>query len=99
VILIIDNAPWHRGWPIGEALAEHPHPEFDRLPSYGPHLNVIERFWRVLRRRAMHNRLFDHLADRRPSVRNSLRDFQTARGLVRGPIAAKSETRPANRKA
>jgi transposase len=63
VVLIIDNAPWHRGQPIDDALAENPHLEFYRLPSYSPHLNVIERFWRVLRRRAAHNRLFDRLAD------------------------------------
>ena len=63
VVLIIDNAPWHRGKPIDEALAEHPHLEFKRLPSYSPQLNVIERFWKLLRRRATHNRLFDSLAD------------------------------------
>jgi hypothetical protein len=59
VVLIIDNAPRHRGQPIDEALAEYPHLEFYRLPSYSLHLNVIERFWRVLRRRATHDRLFD----------------------------------------
>ena len=36
VVLIIDNAPWHRGKPIDEALADHPHLEFYRLPSYSP---------------------------------------------------------------
>ena len=25
VVLIIDNAPWHRGKPIDEALADNPH--------------------------------------------------------------------------
>ncbi len=34
VVLILGNAPWHRGGPIDEALAEHPHLEFKRLPSY-----------------------------------------------------------------
>jgi transposase len=34
--------------------------EFDRLPTYSPHLNAVERFWRVLSRPATHNRLFDH---------------------------------------
>jgi hypothetical protein len=44
VVLILDNAPWHRGKLINEVLSEHPHLEFYRLPSYSPHLNVIERF-------------------------------------------------------
>src|SRR3954447_20390904 len=59
VVLIIDNAPWHRGGPIEQALADHSHVKFKRLPSYSPQLNVIERFWRWLRRRASHNRLFE----------------------------------------
>jgi transposase len=98
VVLIIDNAPWHRGQPIDEALADHPHVEFYRLPSYSPHLNAIERFWKSLRRRATHNRLFDRLADLRRSVRNSLCYFQTVRRRARG-LVAKSYTRPANQKA
>jgi transposase len=98
VVLIIDNAPWHRGRPIDEALAEYPHLESYRLPSYSPHLNPIERFWRMLRRRATHNRLFDRLADLKRSVRNNLCYFQPVPGRVRS-LVAKSYTRPANRKA
>jgi transposase len=82
VVLGIDNAPWHRGQPIEEALAAHPHLELYRLPSYSPQLNVIERFWKLLRRRATHNRLFDALGDLRRSIRNSLCYFQTMRGRV-----------------
>jgi len=87
VVLIIDNAPWHRGGPIEQALAENPHLEFKRLPSYSPQLNVIERFWKVLRRRATHNRLFDGMADLKRSLRASLCYFQTVRGRVRRLIA------------
>jgi transposase len=87
VVLIIDNAPWHRGKPIEEALAEHPHLEFYRLPSYSPQLNVIERFWKLLRRRATHNRYFDGLADLKQSIRASLSYFQTVRGRIRTLIA------------
>lgn len=82
VVLTIDNAPWHRGPLIDAALADNPHLEFYRLPSYSPHLNVIERFWKKLRRRATHNRLFGALADLKDSVRNSLRYFQTVRGRL-----------------
>ena len=52
------------------------------MPSYSPQLNVIERFWKKLRRRATHNRLFDAIADLKESVRNSLRYFQTMRSRV-----------------
>jgi transposase len=87
VVLVIDNAPWHAGEPVQAALAEYPHLELYRLPSYSPQLNVIERFWKLLRRRATHNRLFDTLADLRRSIRNSLRYFQTVRRRIQTLIA------------
>ena len=86
VVLMIDNAPWHRGQPIEEALRDNPHLEFYRLPSYSPQLNPIERFWKKLRRRATHNRLFDTLADLKSSLRASLRYFQTMRHKVKSLI-------------
>ena len=83
VVLIIDNAPWHAGEVVRQALADHPHLELYRLPSYSPQLNVIERFWKLLRRRATHNRLFDSLKDLKGSIRNSLRYLQTMRQKVK----------------
>jgi transposase len=83
VVLIIDNAPWHRGRLIDEALKRNPHIQFKRLPSYSPQLNVIERFWRLLRRRATHNRLFDTLEDLQRSIRHSISYFQTVKRRIR----------------
>jgi transposase len=83
VVILIDNAPWHRGKPVDEALLENPHLSFKRLPSYSPQLNPIERFWKKLRRRATHNRLFDCLADLKRSLRASLCYFQTMRHKVK----------------
>jgi transposase len=83
VVLLIDNAPWHAGEPVRKALADNPHLELKRLPSYSPQLNPIERFWRVLRRRATHNRLFDTPADLRRSLRSSLSYYQTMRERAR----------------
>jgi len=94
VVILIDNAPWHAGAPIQEALADNPHLELKRLPSYSPQLNVIERFWKLLRRRATHNRLFDTLGDLRRSVRNSLCYFQTMRGVVRRLLGQKWSAPP-----
>jgi transposase len=98
VVLLIDNAPWHAGQPIKEALAENPHLAFKRLPSYSPQLNPIERFWKMLRRRATHNRLFDSLADLKGSIRNSLCYFQTMRTRIKTLLNARKK-RAANRTA
>jgi transposase len=87
VVILIDNAPWHAGGLVKEALADNPQLTLKRLPSYSPQLNVIERFWKLLRRRATHNRLFDTLADLKESIRNSLRYFQTVRQRIQTLIA------------
>ena len=95
VVLVIDNAPWHRGRPIDDALAENPHLEFKRLPSYSPQLNPVERFWKKLRRRATHNRLFDTLADLKASLRASLCYFQTMRHKVKSIIEGRPKRKTA----
>jgi transposase len=82
VVLVIDNAPWHRGALVTEVLKEWPHIELYRLPSYSPHLQLIERFWKVLRRRATHNRLFRALGQLKQTLRNSLCYYQTLRHRV-----------------
>lgn len=91
VVLVIDNAPWHRGQAVAQALADNPHLGFYRLPPYSPKLNPIERFWRVLRRRATHNRLFETLGELKSSVRNSLRYFQTVRSRVKRLLNGRSQ--------
>jgi len=93
VVILIDNAPWHRGKPIDEALAENGHLRFKRLPSYSPHLNPIERFWKKLRRRATHNRLFDSLADLKQSIRSSLCYFQTVRDKVKSMLEPRKKAK------
>jgi transposase len=93
VVILIDNAPWHAGELMRAALAENPHLELKRLPSYSPHLNPIERLWKLLRRRATHNRLFDTLADLRQSIRSSLSYFQTMRIRVKTMLDGRTKKR------
>jgi transposase len=97
VIITIDNAPWHRGTLMQQVLAAYPHLRVKRLPSYSPQLNVIERFWRVLRRRATHNRLFASRAVLRTTLRNNLCYFQTMRqkvlSLIESPRRRKKEAK------
>jgi hypothetical protein len=82
VVLTIDNAPWHQIAGLTEVLAAHPQLQLYRLPSYSPQLNLVERLWRVLRRRATHNRLFLTMAELRTALRASFCYFHTMRHKV-----------------
>jgi transposase len=99
VVLLIDNAPWHSGGPIDQALDENRHLKFKRLPAYSPLLNPIERFWMVLRRRATYNRLFDALADLKHSIRASLSCFQTVRDRVKTLLLSRRKQKKAKQTA
>jgi hypothetical protein len=82
VVILIANAPWHRGALITVVLETFPHLTVYRLPSYCPDLNPMERLWKVLRRRATHNRLFETMSLLRHALRGSLCYFQTCRHRV-----------------
>jgi hypothetical protein len=82
VMLVIDNAPGHRGGLLTKVLDQVPQLRLYRVPSYSPQLQVIERFWKVLRRRATHNRLFLTLAQLKQALRNSLCYYQTLKHRV-----------------
>ena len=79
VLITIDNAPWHRGMVVEPVLEAKAPLRLSRLPSYSPQLNVMERWWRVLRRRATHNRLCASMAVLRTTLRNNISSFQTMR--------------------
>ena len=82
VIIVIDNAPWHRSQALSQVLAEHPHLQLYRLPSYSPQLNLIERLWKILRRRATHNRLFETMAELRAALRASFSYYHKMRHKI-----------------
>lgn len=89
VVLVIDNAPWHRGALSTQARKELPHLECSRLPSDSPQLRLIARFWKVLRRRAAHHRLLRALAQLKHALRDNLCYDQTHKhrvlSLIRSP--------------
>jgi hypothetical protein len=72
VVLVIDHAPWHRGSLITNALNQLPQLQLYRLPSDSPQLQVMERFWKVLRRRATHTRLLPTQAQLKQALRINL---------------------------
>ena len=81
-VRVIDKAPWHRGAGVTRALQECRRLALYRLPSDSPQLQVIERCWKVLRRRATHDRLFQTVAALKRALRSSLCYYQTLRARV-----------------
>lgn len=82
VVITIANAPWPQAPGIAEVLVPHPHLQLYRFPSYSPQLHLVERLWRVLRRRATPNRLFLSMAEWRIALRANLGYFHTMRHKV-----------------
>ena len=63
IILFWDRAPWHRGKPITQVLAEHPRLEIIFLPTAAPDLNPQEHVWKAVRKEVSHNHLVHKLPD------------------------------------
>ena len=62
--VILDNASAHKTAQVKQFEIEHQHClELVFLPTYSPHLNLIERLWRVLKYQVTRNVFFESLTD------------------------------------
>jgi transposase len=74
VVVIIDNARYHHAVlhePWRATVAHHFRLHF--LPPYSPQLNPIERVWKLIRRRCLHNQYFPALDDVIAALQPTLR--------------------------
>lgn len=87
VVLVVDNYIIHRSRKTSQVLAGYA----DRLcvvalPTYAPHLNVIERLWKHLRRQVTHNHLFASITELIEAVEQFFRDLDGRWAEVRSLI-------------
>lgn len=52
-VLYVDGARYYGSPVVKEWLGRHPEFELEPLPKYSPNLNLIERLWKFLRKRAL----------------------------------------------
>jgi transposase len=52
-VLYLDRARYYGSPAVKDWLRRHPEFELEPLPTYSPNLNLIERLWKFLRRRAL----------------------------------------------
>jgi len=77
LILVLDNATYHRTAEILDILAEHEHHVFVVwLPKYSPELNAIEGLWGYLKSSALNNYFYGDMASLETAVDDAFRELQ-----------------------
>lgn len=71
LLIVLDNAPYNRAPTVTQA-AHDMDIELLYLPTYSPNLNLIERFWKFLKRKVVRNRYYPTFAEFRTAVQNVL---------------------------
>lgn len=74
VVVVLDNAPFHKAGAVRDARAgwEAKGLKLYYLPSYCPHLNLIEGVWRRLKGFLMPRRFYDSLVELKQAVLSAL---------------------------
>ena len=90
-LLYLDNAKYYSKPVVKEWLAAHPEFRLVPLPAYSPNLNLIERLWKYLRKRALScwHRTFEgmqaavaEVLDRLDEYRDELATLMTERFAI-----------------
>jgi transposase len=76
ITLVLDNARYQRN-AVAQALAEQLGITLLYLPSYSPNLNLIERLWRFIKRRALYGRYHPTFAEFRAAVQQVIDGLST----------------------
>ena len=78
LLLVLDNAPYNRAPAVTQA-ADELALELFYLLTYSPNLNLIERFWKFLKRKVARNRYYATFAEFRGAVQNLLTNLAAYR--------------------
>jgi transposase len=76
ITLVLDNARYQHNAAV-KALAEQLGITLLFLPSYSPNLNLIERLWKFIKRRALYGRYHPTFADFRGAIDETLNGLAT----------------------
>ena len=78
LLIVLDNAPYNHAAAVRDA-AKKLHIELLYLPPYSPNLNLIERFWKFLKRKVARNRYYTTFAEFRSAIQKVLNNIAAYR--------------------
>ena len=78
LLVVLDNAPYNHALAVTEA-AKALRIELLYLPTYSPNLNLIERFWKFLKRKVARNRYHATFAEFRVAVQKIVNNISAYR--------------------
>jgi transposase len=77
LILVLDNASYHRTREVLDILSEHDNHVFVVwLPKYSPELNLIEGLWGYLKKSSLNNYFYGDISSLASAVDNALKELQ-----------------------
>ena len=76
VTVVLDNAKYQRNAAV-QALAKSLGIDLLYLPSYSPNLNLIERLWRLIKRRTRYGKYYPAFADFKAAIEQTISDLPT----------------------
>jgi transposase len=76
ITLVLDNARYQHN-AVVQSLAESMGIELLFLPSYSPNLNLIERLWKLIKRRSLYGRYHATFADFRVAIEETIAGLPT----------------------
>jgi transposase len=76
ITLVLDNAHYQHNAAV-KALAKELGIKLLFLPSYSPNLNLIERLWKFIKRRALYGRYYPTFADFQAAIQKTLDGLPT----------------------
>ena len=77
LILVLDNASYHRTREVLDILSEHENHVFVVwLPKYSPELNLIEGLWGYLKKSALNNYFYGDMASLVSAIDDAFKELQ-----------------------
>lgn len=76
ITIVLDNARYQRNAAV-QALAAELHITLLYLPSYSPNLNLIERLWKLIKRRALYGRYHPDFAHFQQAIQDTIHQLPT----------------------